>query len=118
MAETLRESHIHQLAGAPVYSSLGVTGVTLLPIEVEPGRCYIAALAALRGTPSGLALGLGSGPNRVQNHSSPDGADTSAAFCATVERTVLLEVEARGVGVTWIAAVWPTGRLPLGEVAQ
>ena len=118
MAETLRDNHVRNLASAPVYSSLGVTGVTLLPLEVEPGRCYIAALAALRGTTAGLAVGLGSGTTRGQNRSTADQSDTSVSFCAGNERRITFEVEARGSGVAWLLSAWPAGRLPLGEVAE
>ncbi|HMJ14918.1 MAG TPA: hypothetical protein VK524_26075, partial [Polyangiaceae bacterium] len=41
MASALGVQHVRALGSPPVYTSLGVTGVTALPVQVEPGNCYV-----------------------------------------------------------------------------
>lgn len=118
IAEAVRRHHLRDLGGSPVYSSLGVAGVTVLPLEVEPGACYLAALAAIRGQPGGLALAAQAGNRRSEDNPGPDGTGTAVAFCAGDEQRAVIDVEARGVGLVWLLGVWQTGRLPIGEVAE
>jgi len=101
-----------------VYESLGVSGVTALPLEVDPGVCYLAALAPIRGEPTSVALAVAVGQKHGQNQGPPEGGGTALAFCSNGDDQALLEVEARGVGVVWLFAVWQTGRVPLGEVQE
>lgn len=112
MAEALRAHHLRSLGGPPVYDSLGVVGVTALPVEVEPGACYVAAVAVLRGDSQGLALAASTGAEDHDNQT--DGNGTAVAFCVKASRTALLEVEGRGRGLVWLAALWQTGRIPIG----
>lgn len=112
MAEALASHQLRSLGGAPVYDSLGVVGVTALPVRVEPGACYVAAVAALRGDDEGLALAASTGADDYQNQSA--GTGTAVAFCVKSSRTALLEIEARGQGLVWLAALWQTGRMPIG----
>ena len=37
----------------PVATARGVSGVTLLPLEIEPDGCYVAAVASTRGVSAG-----------------------------------------------------------------
>lgn len=118
LAEALRQHRGASPSGTPVYTSLGVSGVTLLPIELEPSRCYLAAVSAIRGEPSGIAMSAELGAFQAQNRSAPGKAGTTLAFCARGQDSVLVDVEARGAGVGWLFALWPTGQLPLGELAE
>jgi hypothetical protein len=118
LAEAIGRHHRRDLPSAPVYSSLGVTGVTLLPIEVEPGACYLAALAAIRGEPAGMAIAVQAGNHRSEDNPGPGGTGTAVAFCAGREQRASIDVEARGVGLVWLLGVWQTTRLPIGEAAE
>lgn len=115
MAEALERHHLRALGDALVYDSLGVVGVTALPVEVEPGACYVAAVAALRGNSQGIALAASAGADNHENQTTGNG--TALAFCARTTHTALLEVEARGQGVVWLAALWQTARLPIGSAS-
>ena len=103
MAEAIWHSHNRSLGGRPVNESIGVGGLTALPIEVEPGACYLAAVAPIRGDSSGVGLAAAVGRQRAQNHGGPEGAGTTLAFCAEGEERALLEIETRGAGVVWLA---------------
>jgi len=118
MAEAVRGHHQRSLGASPVYASLGVQGVTALPVEIEPGACYVAGVTAIRGDPIGIALAVGAGLTQAENHAAPEERGTALAFCAGGDDTALIEVEARGSGVVWLVALWETGRQPLGEVIE
>jgi hypothetical protein len=118
MAEAIWRSHNRSLKGSPVYESIGAGGLTALPIEVEPGACYLAAVAPIRGDTSGMALAVQVGKQHGQNNSGPESSGTTLAFCNEVESRGLLEVETRGSGVAWLIAVWQTGQLPVGQVQE
>ncbi len=87
-------------------------GVTALPVRVEPGACYVAAVAALRGDEQGLALAASAGTEDHQNQT--DASGTALAFCARASTTALIEIDARGHGLVWLFALWQTGRVPIG----
>jgi hypothetical protein len=118
MAEAVWSSHKRALGESLIHESLGVAGVTAVPFEVEPGACYLAAVAPIRGESSGIAMAVVLGPQHGQNHGGPEGAGTSLAFCSRSEQRALVEVEARGVGLVWLMGVWQTGRVPIGEVQE
>ncbi len=112
MADTLHEHRLRALGDSPIYTSLGVVGVTALPLEVEPGACYVAAVAVLRGDSQGLALAASTGADDHENQTDANG--TVVAFCAKESHFALLEIEGRGTGLVWLAAVWQSGRVPIG----
>jgi hypothetical protein len=118
MAEAIWHSHNRSLGGRPVFQSIGVGGLTVLPIEVEPGACYLAAVAPIRGESSGVGLAAVLGRQHVQNHGGPEGAGTTLAFCSEGDERALFEIETRGVGLVWLFAVWQTGQLPIGRVQE
>ena len=118
MAEAVWQSHNRALGDSVIHESLGIAGVTAVPIEVEPGACYLAAVAPIRGESSGLAMAVSLGAQHGQNHGGPEGAGTSLAFCSHSVESALVEVEARGVGLVWLLGVWQTGRVPVGEVQE
>lgn len=118
IARAVRRYHDRPLGNTLTYESLGITGTTLLPLDVEPGACYVAIVAATRGEAASLALAVSVGQRSAQNHGGLDGAGTTLAFCADAQSSALLEVDARGSGLVWQLGVWQTGRLPIGEFQQ
>ena len=113
LAKLARAQHL-VLRKAPIDSSLGVQGTTEIPIEVEPGACYSALLAPLRGEVRSLSLSaVARVPGQAPRGSSdPEGAALS--FCAAGARHATLEVTGDGVNLAWLLAVWESGRAPLG----
>lgn len=104
-----------KVSGMPVDQALGVQGPTLMPIAIEPGACYVAALSAVQGQPFTLALGVAGGSISAQNRSGLGADGTLVSFCSRGESRATIEAESRGTGLTWLFALWQTGRLSLGE---
>lgn len=109
VAEALRRHHIRVRPRSLVYTSLGIQGSTLLPIELEPFACYVAVLGAAHGRPDTVALGVTIGLRRGQNHGGMDGSNVALSFCAGAETRGVIQVETRG-GLAWLLAVWQAGR--------
>lgn len=101
--------------GSPVDQSLGVQGPTAMPVELEPGSCYLAALAGLRVPPSPLALAADLGAETVQSRAPPESGGTVLSFCVRRDPTVLFEVSSSSSGSVWRFALWRTGSIALGE---
>ncbi|HTQ05889.1 MAG TPA: hypothetical protein VMI54_18640, partial [Polyangiaceae bacterium] len=117
MSGVLR-SERRALGSAPlVDESLGVQGDTLWSVEVEPGACYFALAVGLHGDAAALSIAAQTARKVSQNRVDPDVPGVGVSFCAGAERRALLEVDARGLGLTWMSAVWEVGRGRLGEAA-
>jgi hypothetical protein len=117
LARTLLERRIPAPPGPPVFESLGVAGLTVLHIELEPGRCYIAAAAVLEGDVKLLGLSASSeGPASLAHGDDVDSAAV-VTFCAGRAIRGALEVEAQGGSPIWIAGLWPVASRRLGEEA-
>jgi hypothetical protein len=107
------------LGNAPlVDEALGVQGDTLAWIEVVPGACYLALAVGLRGEVAALSLAAEAGHRVAQSRIDPDVPGAALSFCAGTQRRVLVEVDARGLGVHWMSAIWQVGHTRLGEVAR
>ncbi len=115
MAQALREHRVKDPATSPVYTSLGVSGVTALPVETEPGACYLVAATVIRGDASSIAVAATPLSGSSQNRSAEDADGTAVAFCAGGSIQATVEVEAQGPGVAWLLAMWQTGRVPIDE---
>jgi hypothetical protein len=118
IAQAIRRHHALPLGNALTYESLGVAGTTILPVEVEPGACYLIAAASVRGRSAGVALAVTHGDAVSQNHGGAEGDGTTLAFCALSETRAQVEVDARGAGLVWLLGIWQTGRMRIGEVQQ
>jgi hypothetical protein len=107
------------LGAAPlVDEALGVQGDTLWSLDVEPGACYFALAVPLHGEASALSLAAQTARKISQNRVDPDVPGAGLSFCAGAERRALLEVDARGLGLTWMSAVWRIARARLGEAVR
>lgn len=116
MARALAERHVSLPNAQPAYASLGVTGLTELPIEVEPGECYVAMTVPIQGDAKLLTLGWEAAMQRTRVHSD-DGNAAMASFCAGASERAKLEVEVHGREVVWLTALWPVASRRLGEDA-
>jgi hypothetical protein len=113
MAALLRRQQV-RVVGSPIEQALGLQGPTLLPLRLEPGACYVAALAPVRGQAFSLALGARGVGISSQNHSVGD-EGTLLTFCSPRAEAVALEADSRGAGLTWLFALWQVGRVRVGD---
>jgi hypothetical protein len=115
VARTLLERHIPAPSSSPIYESLGVAGLTVLPLELEPGRCYLAAVASLQGEVKLIALNAVAFGPAAQAHVDDTDEAAAVTFCAGTTPHGRLEVEVHGASPIWLAAIWPSGERRLGE---
>jgi hypothetical protein len=116
IARTWLERHIPAPTSPPVYESLGVGGITILPVELEPGRCYLAAAAPLQGSVKLLALTASTaGVPASLAHVDDTEVGAVVTFCAGTAPRGRLEVEVHGASPIWIAGLWALGQRRLGE---
>jgi hypothetical protein len=107
------------LGQAPLIDeALGVQGNTLASVEVEPGACYLALAVGLRGEVAALSLAAQAGHRVAQSRIDADVPGAALSFCAGTANRALVEVDARGLGLHWMMAIWQLGRTRLGEVAK
>lgn len=115
MARVVAEYHVGLPATQPVYSSLGVAGITELPVEVEPGQCYVAIVSAIQSETRLLSLDVETGATKTRAHTDDPDDAVLVSFCAGAVERARFDVEAHGKDVVWVFALWPTARLRLGE---
>lgn len=118
MARALTTRRVPDPGGPPIATLLGSSGATYAHLELEPGGCYVAAVAVAQGEARSLGLSV-RGPGFVAGDDALHGAEgASAAFCAPHPGRAQVTVEARGSGFGWMLALWrvasatPTGGLP------
>lgn len=99
------------------FVSLGVAGTTLMPIELESGQCYLAALVAIQGDTRLLSLNATAGALRRSAHSDDPEEAAVLSFCAGAITSGHLDAEVRGTSLAWGAALWPLSRTSLGQEA-
>jgi hypothetical protein len=90
-----------------IFETLGVQGETSVPVEVEPGRCYLAAVSVIRGDVRGLRLSADIGGRMLRDEAFDRGDGAAVTFCSEAERSALMRVEARGNSPWWVLVVWP-----------
>jgi hypothetical protein len=96
--------------GTLVFASLGAQGLTPLPRTLLPGTCYVAALVTIHGSAQTLSLGARAGALNVEASVNDARAGTHVGFCTDKDALAQLEVEARGLGVAWLVAIFQLGR--------
>jgi hypothetical protein len=80
--------------------------VTLLPVRIEPGACYLAAAAPDRGrvTAARLTAEVGSRSVRDQSTKAPHGVAVS--FCAGRAQQAQLQLDVRAGFTWWTLLLW------------
>jgi hypothetical protein len=99
----------------PFAEWLGVAGLTAWSPTVEPGFCYVAALATTRGEPRSVTLSANVDGTSVYDANTGRDDSAAIAFCAASEAQPRVEVEVRGNAVAWAASLWQVGARPLEE---
>lgn len=109
-AATLHKRRAPDPALAPIFEALGVGGsATSIPLEIEPGRCYLAALAMVRGEARSIRLAATLGDRVARDDAVDRPESASASFCAGEEIHARFDVEVRASSAFWVLALWPMG---------
>jgi hypothetical protein len=114
MSAVLRDQRIGLDGAILADEALGVQGTTEFTIDVQPFACYVAVAVGLRGEAIMLAVAARTSRGDVEARMGADVPGAAAGFCAGPEERVTLEVDARGLALVWMSAVFQTGRLPPG----
>ncbi len=112
MAAAVLAHHLPSPPSEAVALAQGPSGLTPVPVAVEPGSCYIAVAALEHGHSRGLGLRAVVGAKSTYDDRGTNDNSGLVSFCARDRDHALLEVEARGVGVAWALTVF---RLEGGE---
>jgi len=112
MALAMFRRHLPSLTSPPSQSWLGGSSATSLSMAVAPRSCYLAIVAASRGSQSDISLSI-SGESRWIADTSLDDVAASVAFCVSQVGDVKLDVDARGSDVVWILGIWTIANGPL-----
>lgn len=110
LAEAFFRRHSLGAPREPVHELLGVAGRTTLPLELERRTCYTAGLSVFSGTPKALLLEATPPDRDAAVDSTSDAEAVIIAFCTGEEASVRLRIEAVGLSVAWLAAVWRVER--------
>jgi len=90
-------------------TALGGSGTTVLPLEVESNRCYLLALAPVRGELRTLTVSVDAGATLATEDTNPLSDGAALAFCTRGNTRAMVQVDARGTGLAWALALWPLG---------
>lgn len=106
LAEALWDQSFAGVSRPPVYESMGVTGTTILPLQIEPNTCYVVAAGVLRGLVKAFQVRLLSAGAQASVTASNDRTSAALAFCSGMEQKAQLQIESFGASLAWLAAVW------------
>jgi hypothetical protein len=107
MAQALLARHLTALPAEPVQVAQGGTGLTSVPLAVEPGGCYLvlAAMTQSGARSVGLRVRVGGWTSSFDRGIEGEGA--LAAFCSEDRDLAIADVEARGTPLFgWGLAVY------------
>lgn len=96
MAHVLLARHAVSLPGEPVVLAQGGSGMTPVPLPIEPGACYVAVATLVQGAARTVGLRVQVGPHEAFDDRGIDDEGTAVAFCAGDQSHALARVEARG----------------------
>jgi hypothetical protein len=95
--------------GTLVFTTLGAQGRTPLPRTLLPQTCYLAAATVLHGSAQAISLGVRAGPSNAEATSSDVAPEPHLGFCTGRCGLVELDVEARGLGLSWLFFLFQMG---------
>ncbi len=96
--------------GTLVVATLGAQGRTLLPRALLPQTCYLAAATVIHGAHPAISLGVRAGAFNAEATSSDTWSGPQLGFCTGRSGHVELDVEARGLGLSWLFFLFQIGR--------
>jgi hypothetical protein len=96
MAHVLLVRHVVSLPRDPSVVAQGGSGVTAIPLSIEPGACYLAVATLVRESARAIGLRVHVGAMTSADDRGVDEDGAAVAFCARDRESALAEVEARG----------------------
>ena len=107
VAHVLIARHVPSLPRDPALLVQGGSGTTPVPLAVEPGACYLAVTAVVRGVARSIGTRVHVGAKVAFDDRGIEGDGSAVAFCAGEHTRALAEVESRGTSVlTWGMALY------------
>jgi hypothetical protein len=106
MAGVMVAHHVPALASEAIAIAQGPSGLTPVPLEVEPGGCYVAVVAIDHGHTRGVGLRVVIGARTASDDRGSGDESALVSFCAGDRSHARAEVEARGVGIGWGLALF------------
>jgi mRNA-degrading endonuclease toxin of MazEF toxin-antitoxin module len=96
MAHVLLARHVASLPSEPVMLAQGVSGLTPIPLSIQPGACYLAVITRAKETARTIGLRVHVGSTDAFDDRGIDADGAAVAFCAGRQAHAIAEVEARG----------------------
>lgn len=112
LARALGATEAPRRLGSLVSASLGAQGLTPLPRALLPGSCYLAVATLIHGESQGLSLAVRGAGLTKEALGDASGSGPRLAFCTGASGKTLFEVEARGLGVAWLFALFQVSAPP------
>jgi hypothetical protein len=107
MARILLTRHVAGLPAEPILLAQGASGSTAVPVEVEPGGCYLAIVALVQGAGHTVGLRVHVGVRDIADERGVEDNGAAVAFCAEGHSVARAEVEAHGIPLLgWGLAVY------------
>jgi hypothetical protein len=106
MAGAMLARHISSPPEPALLLAQGGPGATSVPVDVEPGACYVALAAVTQGHARGLGLRAIVGARQATDERGINDEAGAVAFCARERTHARLEVEARGTALAWGVALF------------
>jgi hypothetical protein len=96
MAHVLLTRHARALVREPALLAEGGSGLTPVPLSLEPGGCYLALVAVVQGASRAVNLRVHIGMHDAFDDRGVDENGAVVAFCAGDRTSAVAEIEARG----------------------
>jgi hypothetical protein len=109
LVSALGRSTAPRRLGPLVSTTLGAQGRTPLPRSLLPQTCYLAAAVVLHGTSQGVSLGVSAGATNAEATSDDPALGPHLGFCTGRSGQVDLDLEARGLGLSWLFFLFQMG---------
>jgi hypothetical protein len=106
MAGALLARHVSAPPSDAVTLAQGGSGVTTVPISIEPGGCYLAVASVTHGHARGLGVRAVVGARQASDERGTNDEAGAVAFCAREQSRARLEIEARGTALSWGMAIF------------
>jgi hypothetical protein len=107
MAHLLLARHLVSLPSNATQLAQGGSGVTPVPMPMEPGACYVAVVALSQGTAHSIGLRVRVGARDAVDDRGGEDAGAVVAFCAGDRTVGSAQVEAHGTPLLgWALALY------------
>jgi hypothetical protein len=77
-----------------------------VPVELEPGGCYVAVAAVTQGHARGVGVRAMIGARQSSDERGVNDDAGAVAFCAREQSRARVEVDARGTALSWGLALF------------